>query len=68
MAWNTIKARPAEVVFGHCEFCDHGIGVRIHATGNVLTPFGECAACRRFTIWDEVELDDLGFPPQRLAS
>jgi hypothetical protein len=72
MGTTTIKARPAEVVLGHCEFCSSSIDVLVMATSTLLTPFGECTACRRFTIWTGVEASgsrgSLGVPAQRRAA
>ncbi|MBV9484923.1 MAG: hypothetical protein JO246_02590 [Frankiaceae bacterium] len=71
MRENTVKARPAAVVLGHCEFCSCEIEMRVMATRTLLTPFGECADCRRFTIWAAVDTGQIypsSVPVQRRAS
>jgi hypothetical protein len=70
MGKTAATARSAEVVLGHCEFCSCDIEVRVFATRGFLTPFGECAHCRRFTIWDEVDTSAFNqdVPEQRFAS
>jgi hypothetical protein len=45
----------AGVAFGHCNFCNRPLDVMIMATCTLLTPFGECERCRRFTIWSDVD-------------
>jgi hypothetical protein len=45
--------------------------MQVIATRSMLTPFGECPDCRRFTIWAAVHANDLSssrLPQQRRAS
>jgi hypothetical protein len=58
----------AEVTFGHCEFCSDHLEVQVMANDLMLTPFGECHNCRRFTIWSAVQVSGLEVPVYQYAA
>jgi hypothetical protein len=48
---------PAAVALGQCRFCGERIEVRTAmATPLVILAFGECLDCRRYTVWQPVDV------------
>jgi hypothetical protein len=62
------KSRKAKTELGHCSFCDRVLEIMVLASETRLSPFGECRRCRRFTIWQSVDLYDAIAPAPTITT